>query len=257
MADIRPQLRARSATEIVDAAFQLFRRDPLTYVLVAAVGYVPLLILQLVVLGPASQIEAQIARITAGYGVVMLLGYWVSLSLMSAVIVRLSSENYLGRPLEPSAAVRQALARLPAVMGGLLLKYIMMLLGFLLFFVGVLWMVARYFAVTPAVVLEGRGAFGALSRSVALSRGQKMHILGTSMLAFLIFFVVYFAVAIIGAATASNVITTVLTTAASIVAYPMFAITEMLLYYDARVRNEGYDIELMTDGLGDMAPVTE
>jgi hypothetical protein len=29
----------------------------------------------------------------------------------------------------------------------------------------------------------------------------------------------------------------------------MFAITEMLLYYDARVRNEGYDIEMMAEGL--------
>jgi hypothetical protein len=37
--------------------------------------------------------------------------------------------------------------------------------------------------------------------------------------------------------------------AASIAAYPLFAITEMLLYYDARVRNEGYDIEMMTEGL--------
>jgi len=45
------------------------------------------------------------------------------------------------------------------------------------------------------------------------------------------------------------VISTVLTVAASILAYPMFAITEMLLYYDARVRNEGYDIEMMAEGL--------
>ena len=47
----------------------------------------------------------------------------------------------------------------------------------------------------------------------------------------------------------SMVIITVLSTAASIVIYPMFAITEMLLYYDARVRSEGYDIEMMAEGL--------
>ena len=69
------------------------------------------------------------------------------------------------------------------------------------------------------------------------------------MLAFLIFFVLYFAVGIVAAVTGSVVISTVLTVAASILAYPMFAITEMLLYYDARVRNEGYDIEMMAEGL--------
>jgi hypothetical protein len=29
----------------------------------------------------------------------------------------------------------------------------------------------------------------------------------------------------------------------------MFAIIEMLLYYDARVRNEGYDIEMMAEAI--------
>ena len=76
-----------------------------------------------------------------------------------------------------------------------------------------------------------------------------MHIFGTLRLAFLIFFVVYFAIAIIAAMTGSVVISTVLTVAASIIAYPLFAIVEMLLYYDARVRNEGYDIEMMAEGV--------
>lgn len=242
-------LRPRSATEIVDAAFQLYRRDPLTYVLVSALCYAPLLVMQLIVLGPATQIEEQLARLTAGYSIVMLFGYWISLSLMSAVIVRLASEDYLGHRLEPAVAVRDAVLKLPQVMFGLLIKYILMMLGFLFFIVGALWFMARYFAVTAGIVIEGRGVFGSLSRSATLSRGRKLHILGTSLLAFLIFFVVYFAVAIVAAITGSVVISTVLTVVASILAYPMFAITEMLLYYDARVRNEGYDIEMMAEGL--------
>ena len=78
---------------------------------------------------------------------------------------------------------------------------------------------------------------------------HKLHILFTTLLAFLIFIVVYFAIVIVAAATGSVVISTVLTVAASILAYPLFAITEMLLYYDARVRNEGFDIEMMAEGL--------
>jgi hypothetical protein len=242
-------LRPRSATEIVDAAFQLYRRDGLTYLLVSAVCYAPILVLQLVILGPATQIDQQLARLTVGYSAVMLFAYWLSLSLMSAVLVRLSAEDYLGRRIEPAVAVRDAVMRLPSVMLGLLVKYLLMIAGFMFFIVGFFWVLARYFAITAGIVIEGRGVFASLGRSATLSRGRKLHILGTSLLAFLIFFVVYFAVGIVAAMFGSAVITTVLTVAASIVAYPMFAITEMLLYYDARIRNEGYDIEMMAEGL--------
>jgi hypothetical protein len=109
--------------------------------------------------------------------------------------------------------------------------------------------------VTAGIVLENQGVVGTFSRSAKLSRGRKMHILGTSLLAFIIFFVIYFAVTIVGGMTGSVVITTLLTVAASIVAWPMFGIVEMLLYYDARVRAEGFDIEMMEAGLGELAPV--
>jgi hypothetical protein len=242
-------LRPRSASEIVDAAFQLYRRDPLTYLLIAALCYAPILVLQLAIIGPATRIEEQLARLTAGFSIVMMFGYWISLSLMSAVIVRLSSEDYLGRRIEPAVAVRDALVRLPSVMFALLFKYILMGIGFVFFLIGALYVMARYFAVTAGIVIEGRTVVGAFSRSVVLSRGRKLHILGTSLLAFLIFFVIYFAVGIVAAMTGSVVISTILTVMASIVAYPMFAITEMLLYYDARVRNEGYDIEMMAEAI--------
>jgi hypothetical protein len=242
-------LRARSASEIVDAAFQLYRRAPLNYLLISAICYAPILVMQLIVFGPGMDFNEQFGRLTAGVGGLMVLGYWVSMSLMSSVMTRLSSEDYLGHPIEPAVAVRDSLAKLPVVMFALLIKYLLMAIGFIFFIVGAFWFMARTFAVTAAVVLEGKGAFGSIGRSGKLSRGRKLHIFGTLMLAYLIFFVVYFAIAIIAAMTGSVVISTVLTVAASIVAYPLFAIVEMLLYYDARVRNEGYDIEMMAEGV--------
>lgn len=249
MPDTPLPLRPRSATEIVDAAFQLYRRDPLNYLLISALCYAPILVLQLFVIGPGAQLEEQLGRLTAGTSGVLIIGYWISLSLMNATIVRLASEDYLGRRVEPAVAVRDALLRLPTVMFGLLFKYILMFIGFFFFVVGLLYVMARYFAVTAGIVIEGRGVFGTFSRSATLSKGHKLHILGTSLLAFIIFFVVYMAIAIGAAMTGSIVITTILSMVASILAYPMFAMVEMLLYYDARVRNEGYDIELMAEAI--------
>jgi hypothetical protein len=242
-------LRPRSASEIVDAAFQLYRRDPLTYLLISAICYAPILVMQLIVFGPGTDVNEQLNSLTAGVGGLMILGYWISVSLMSAVMIRLSSHDYLGTPIEPAIAVRDSLVKLPAVMFALLIKYILMFIGFLFFIFGAFWFLARTFAVTPAIMIEDKGAFASLSRSAKLSRGRKWHIFGTLMLAFLIFFVVYFAIAIVAQMTGSVVISTVLTVAASILAYPLFAIVEMLLYYDARVRNEGYDIEMMAEGV--------
>jgi hypothetical protein len=242
-------LRPRSATEIVDAAFQLYRRDALTYLVIAAICYAPILVVQLVVLGPAAQLDQRLSQLSAGFIGTMIIGYWISASLMTGMIIKQSSEDYLGRQAESSIAVRETIARLPAIMFAMLFKYILLMIGFLFFIFGSFYMMARYVGVTAAVMLEGRGAIEAMSRSAALSRGRKWHILGTTLLAFVIFIVLYFAVAIVGGIIGNTVIMTILTVMASILAYPMFALVEMLLYYDMRVRNEAYDIELMAEAI--------
>lgn len=247
MSDVR--LRARSATEIVDAALQIYRRDPMTYVLVCALAYTPWLVLQLSLVGIVTEPEEILTVYFSGAGIVLAVGYWVSLSLMSAVLVKKAADDYLGRGSELGTIVREVLPRLPAVMIGALVKYFFLFLGFLVFLVGALWVVARYFAINQAIVLEGSGVGRALGRSAALSRGNKLHILGTLLLVVIILIVIAVGVAIIGQLTGSPVIGAVLSTVGTIVSYPMFAITEMLLYYDARIRNEGYDIEVMAEGL--------
>ena len=115
-------LRPRSASEIVDAAFQLYRRDPLTYLLISAICYAPILVMQLVVFGPGMDVNEQLSSLTGGMIGLMILGYWVSVSLMSAVMIRLSAQDYLGTPIEPAVAVRDSFAKLPAVMFALLMN---------------------------------------------------------------------------------------------------------------------------------------
>ena len=101
-------LRPRSASEIVDAALQLYRRDPLTYLLLAALCYAPVLALQLAIIGPATRIEEQLSRLTAGFSLIMVFGYWVSLSLM------LRGERELA--LYTSAAAEELVAGRQAVL---------------------------------------------------------------------------------------------------------------------------------------------
>ena len=94
MSDLR--LRARSVTEIVDAAFQLYKRDAVEYILVAALAYAPWVVAQLLLLRGLTLTST---RITTGPTSVVfgLLGI-VAYALMSAVLSRFSSDVYLNRP---------------------------------------------------------------------------------------------------------------------------------------------------------------
>lgn len=246
------RLRPRTVSEIVDTAFQLYRQDPAQYIAVTAVAYAPWLLIQMFVLPkPAVLTTGADEMSLAVLNLVTAFGTWVSLVLMSGVIVRLGSESYLGKPgpRDVGRTIREVLPRVPALMLGGFYKFLLSMLGILCFIVGLFYVAARYFAVGTAIVLEDRTAAGALGRSSALSKGNKRHILNTLGLVALIYFVASLAAGVLAGLTRSNVIVGVVSTGFTVVAYPVIGLAEMVLYYDARIRNEGFDIEMMAQGL--------
>ena len=170
-------LRPRSATELVDAAFQIMRAHYPQFVMCSAIAYLPLLIAQLLMVSDPAQLVSR-PELSSLFG----LGMWLDFALMSAVLVICASQAYLGDPLDVGAAVRRALPKMPLVLVGALVRYAGMILGMFVFFVGAPYVMARWFAVTPVLVLERRGLGQAFSRSSALSNGQKLHILGAFLL---------------------------------------------------------------------------
>ena len=245
-------LRPRSATEIVDAAFQILRAHYGQFVMCAALAFLPWLIIQLVFIGDPQQL----ADANPWVAVVALLGLWMTFALMSAVIVSCASQAYLGDAVDVAAAVRRAVPRLPRVMGVALLRYLLLFLGLLCLLVGALYVAARFFALMPCVILEGATVTEAFGRSSALSRGRKFHILNTLGLVAIIYWAIAIGIMVVAAFTGSNVVQAVVGATYTMLVYPVIAITECLLYYDARIQSEGLDIELMTRELG-AAPVTE
>ena len=237
-----PALRPRSPSELVDAAFQILRAHYAQFVMCSALAYLPWLVVQLVWYADPSRL----AGISPTVSVVF--------ALMSAVLIVCASQAYLGEPVDVGVAVRQALPRLPLVLLGALFRYVLMFVGLFFFVVGAIYVAARYFAVTPVLVLEGRGIGAAFARSTVLSRGRKWHIFNTLGLASLIYWVlaigVQLAAALVGNLTVQALVGAVVT----IMVYPVVAIAEALLYYDTRIKSEGLDIELMAGALDGAAP---
>lgn len=243
MSDLR--YRPRAVTEILDAAFQLFRQDALRYMLITAIAYAPLLVFELAFLDPAS--------VTPGGGAFAFASYFVgfiAFAFMSAALVRLSSEAYLGRDMEIGTALGEVLPRVPTILFATVLRIVLIFVAALALLIPAFWMFARTFALTPVIVLERAGVAGALNRSAQLSQGRKLGILGCYFLAYLIFYVVTLAFGLVGALVGGGVLFTLITSVATVVIYPVIGIMEMVLYYDARIRAEGYDVELMASALG-------
>jgi len=126
-------LRPRSATELVDAAFQILRAHYPQFILCSAVGYLPLLIFQLALVADPAQLVAR-----PELGVVFYIGAVLDYALMSAIIVICASQAYLWDPVDVGAAVRRALPRLPLVIAGAFVRYLGVLVGFFAFIVGAL-----------------------------------------------------------------------------------------------------------------------
>jgi hypothetical protein len=256
-----PTLRPRSATEIVDAAFQILRAHYGQFVMCAAIAYVPLLLVQLLVIGDLSPLVSGAATDSATAGQAMFraalqsfLASWITFTLMSAVLMVCASQAYLGDPVDVGTAVRRALPRLPQLLGTALIRFIYLMLGFMLFMFPVLYVVAQTFAVTSTVVLEDAGIVSAFTRSAELSTGRKWHILNTLGLAGIIYLVLALGVSLLFGLVGNFVLRTLGGAVGTVLVYPVVAITETLLYYDARIQSEGLDIELMTGALGPDAP---
>jgi hypothetical protein len=118
-----------------------------------------------------------------------------------------------------------------------------------------LYAVARFFAYRATIMIEYVGAVESLRRSSALAKGEGKRVI----LTFLLLYVVYGAVfallyAIAYVASGRLVVAQMAAGVVALFIYPIIPIVTTLLYYDVRMRKEGYDLELMAAELEGTSP---
>lgn len=130
------------------------------------------------------------------------------------------------------------------------------------------FMLLRWGVAVPALVLEDRGAGDAIRRSIELTRGRLLRVLALVVLATVITYAAAmlfhgpFLVAAIlagpetGTAFWLTILGTVSGTIGTTITGPLMIVGLALLYYDARIREEGLDLQLMMAAL-DEAPATQ
>ena len=235
-------LRPRSATELVDAAFQVFRRDPMQFIVATAAIYVPWLVIRLVF-----DVGISTGFPTAQQGAVVALAGLIVYAVVGGVVTVVASDVYLGAPADAARALRLTATRFIPLLGASVVTLACIVIGAIFFLFPALYPLARFFAIRQAIMLEGASAGDALGRSSQLSMGVKGHILGTLLLVLLVTTALSFGAGLLAQLIPSHVVLNVLLTAVSVVLYPFFGITETLLYYDIRIRKEGFDVEYLAN----------
>jgi hypothetical protein len=133
-------------------------------------------------------------------------------------------------------------------------------LGLLLLLAGVLCAIALsalYTATAPAIVIDGVGALAGMRRSWQLRRPRFWPTVGAVLLAGLLSAVVGQAITTIPTVLALGfggpfawVIVAASGIVAQLVQVPFLTIFSTLLYFDGRIRREGFDLELLAHELG-------
>ena len=244
-------LRPRKATEIIDAAIEVYRRNPIHFLLLAAMVRVPWLIVQIVVVAPqGGEAEALLPAMMISAGTM------ITTFLMAGFVIHMASELYLGRETDAFATIRAIAPRVPAVFTASLLQGTAIVLGLMLFLFPAVWVTAVCFAVLPVLVIEKRGVFGAFARSARLSARVKGHILSALGLVVLIRIIVELGIALVAVVIPKLELRYIAVTAAAMIIYPLLGIAMTLIYYDIRIRKEGFDIEMMAQQTPEPSPAT-
>jgi hypothetical protein len=262
------ELRPRGIGEILDTAVALYRARFSKLALVAATVVIPVQVLSALVLlsaQPASydhlnvtgsvtpQYDSNSALIGLAAFIVITIVSLLSTAFIVAVCTRIVADAYIDRDSATGEAVRAVRPRLFAIVGLTILVSICEAIGLAFCGVGILVPLTLFAVAIPALILEGITVSAAISRSINLTKPNAGHVLGVVLVARLLVSVLSVGLALgvifvlrSGNSVVSSVIgQSIANTIAGILTTPFVATATVALYFDLRIRNEAFDVQLL------------
>ena len=238
-----PPLRPLTLGEILDVSFGLYRSMFLTLLVVGVtVHLVPVMIQTYL------QASGRIFLLDLA-----MLGYWLVAIIMNslgvAATTSIISEAYLGRRITAGEALRRALPLIWPLLVISLLSSLLVGVGFMLLIVpGVILLSGLLLASVAMVVEHPPRATTAMARSWELSRGYKGQVFGTVLVAFLLLLVPRIAVSTVwglSGGSKTSLLPVLVSAILEVAVYPYLYTVITLVYYDLRIRKEGFDLDLL------------
>lgn len=251
-----PAFEPMSFGMILDRAIQLYARN---FILLVGITAIPQVLLYL--LNRAGSRVSTPDSTTSGL-------LWVPVNLLAnlllngistgAVTVAISG-RYLGREVSIGQCYSAAFRKLGALLGAWIVTGLQIVFGYFLLVVpGIIWTLL-FCLITPIIMLEGLPAGRSRKRSRELTKGSRWEILGLFLIYLLVWYglilVVYLVTKLISGgpfqlySPSPSQITVLLLLASQVILAPFSGILTVLIYYNQRIRKEGFDLELLAEAL--------
>jgi hypothetical protein len=269
-------MRPLNLGETLDAAIKIVRARWRTLAMVMVVIALPLQLLDLLIVtqttdtyhvGSGFTTDSAASRTTysnrdafvGGQVLVQLLSL-LSYLLGTVACYRVIADTYLGREATAAESLRFAGRRAGATVWLSILLGLGLVGGLILLVIPGVWLAIAWVVAFPVMLVEGTGGTKALRRSMALVKGRWWATLGRLLVANILASVVSFAalivpLAIVGAVLDDTSFGALLLEhaanfAVSLLTTPFIAAVTMLVYFDLRVRKEGFDLALLAERMG-------
>ena len=258
-----PDLRPRGIGEILDAAAVLYRRRFGLLIRYAAIVVVPVQLLLTVVLISAQPDNFSVnvtgsgspqfdtSRAQLGATVVVIVVGLLTHAFIVAVTTRIVANDYVDHQEAGGLMLSTTSKRFLAVIGVSILVALCEAVGTFACIVGVVVPITYFAVAIPALLLERKGVGAAMGRSIELTKTHFWHVAGVILAATLLSSLLNAALAAglnIAAHSAST--TTIViaqgisNTIASVLTTPFVAAATVALYFDLRIRNEAFDVQM-------------
>lgn len=260
-------LHPMSVSDIIDGAFRVLKGNVRTVITVGAVFIVPagLLVayLQRDLLGGAGIISilddpstAEAAAESSGSQnaatALSLLVESISLPFIAAGLARVVGAAYMGGEVSAGSALGVAVRRSWALAIAWFLIHLLELVGFVLLFLPGMAVMTLMVVTAPAIAVENLGPLAGMRRSFRLVRGRFWAVLAIAVLAGLIGYALRQAIVALPSIVALLIgmnrawfLLGIGNIAALLVAQSLLALISVLVYFDTRIRSEGFDLQVM------------
>ncbi len=264
-----PQLRPLSVGEILDASFKVVRSSFGTLAGCVLVVALPLNIVNTLITASTSENAFNLDSATttgdvstgtalAGSLLTTVLSL-VLTTLAAAACFRAVSSVYLGEQPTVGESLSFAASKLVPLILLSILFTIGLIPAFILLILPGIWLAVAWSVGFPAMLSEGLGPVAALGRSFQLVKGRWWPTFGAVLVMYLIVIVISGILGVLFGATliasldseaVAAVIYTIVNTLSSLITLPLFAAVLTIIYFDLRVRKEGFDLHLLARGVG-------
>ena len=253
-------LRPLSTSELLDRTFHLYKNNFLVFVGITAIPQLIVLVLQLT--GSAMMLGSQVLGLLFT-ALVAGLANFIAVEISQAATVLAVSDIHLDKRASIGTAYAAAKASLGRVIGISLGVGLCVGIGFIFLIIPGVYLALIWSLAIPVTVLEGGGFGESTSRSKTLTSGSLGRIfvvlLLVGILTFVVTFIIEFPLGIVTAVLGQSYLSGTTALAHSMQAIGTFLSTSLvsplatialtLIYYDQRVRKEGFDLQLMMAAL--------